>query len=121
MSPLLNSNSATDIAGSIITQPLFFEPDCHDHFQPIFQHNDLCRASLGLVSLVHNRRTMKSAYMPRNDRSHEHKYVGDTTAGHTKTLGFSLLSEFSVDGMDPGPVISTASMMGQDGNLDHRH
>src|SRR5208283_810524 len=47
MSPLLNSNSATDIAGPIITQPPFFEPDCHDHFQPIFQHNDLCRASLG--------------------------------------------------------------------------
>src|SRR5208282_2776814 len=34
------------IAGPIITQPPFFEPDCHDHFQPIFQHNDLCRASL---------------------------------------------------------------------------
>ena len=34
------------IAGPIITQPPFAEPDCHDHFQPIFQHNHLCRASL---------------------------------------------------------------------------
>jgi hypothetical protein len=37
------------IAGPIITQPPFVEPDCHDHFQPIFQHNHLCRASLGLL------------------------------------------------------------------------
>ena len=36
------------IAGPIITQPPFVEPDCHDHFQPIFQHNHLCRASLGV-------------------------------------------------------------------------
>ena len=35
------------IAGPIITRPPFVEPDCHDHFQPIFPHNDLCRASLG--------------------------------------------------------------------------
>ena len=34
------------IAGPVITQPPFVEPDCHDHFQPIFQHNHLCRASL---------------------------------------------------------------------------
>jgi hypothetical protein len=25
------------------------------------------------------------------------------------------------DGMDPAPVFSTASMKGQDGNLDHPH
>ena len=40
------------IAGPIITQPPFVEPDCHDHFQPIFQHNHLCRASLGALGLV---------------------------------------------------------------------
>jgi hypothetical protein len=28
------------------SQPPFVEPDSHDHFQPIFQHNHLCRASL---------------------------------------------------------------------------
>ena len=34
------------IAGPTITRPPLVEPDCHDHFQPIFPHTDLCRASL---------------------------------------------------------------------------
>jgi hypothetical protein len=38
------------IAGPVITQPPFVEPDCHDLFQPIFQHNHLCRASLALTN-----------------------------------------------------------------------
>ena len=32
------------------SQPPFVEPDSHDHFQPIFQHNHLCRASLTLTN-----------------------------------------------------------------------
>ena len=41
------------IAGPIITQPPFVEPDRHDHFQPIFQHNHLCRGSLvGIVYAI---------------------------------------------------------------------
>jgi hypothetical protein len=34
------------------SQPPFVEPDSHDHFQPIFQHNHLCRASLAVWEYV---------------------------------------------------------------------
>ena len=57
------------IAGPIITQPPFVEPDCHDHFQPIFQHNHLCRASLGQDSNY----LFGAVLLPCSDRGdHDH-------------------------------------------------
>ena len=35
------------IARPTITRSPFVEPDCHDHFNQIAPHSDLCRASLG--------------------------------------------------------------------------
>jgi hypothetical protein len=72
-------------------------------------------------SLIPERFTAESAGDSGDDGTHLLKHAENTMAANPKTLDFLPLSEFSVDGMDPAPVIQTASTMGQDGNLDHPH